>query len=86
MHVTAYTLQRGDDEIELELDYSVAPIDPGCGPSLAFPGEPPSGGEIDDLFIAGPDGKEFTPTPDELRKIEAHIYETHDYSEEPDYD
>jgi hypothetical protein len=82
----SYTLTRDDAEIELEIDYTVAPLDPGTPPSLSYPGDPPSGGEIEDLFIAGPDGAEFTPTAAELEQIERHIYATHDYYEEPDYD
>lgn len=80
-HTINYTLTRGDDEIALEVDYTVGPFDPGnsYGPPEAC--EPPSGGEIEDLFIAGPDGSEFTPTADELQAIEEHIYATHDYYE-----
>jgi len=82
MTTISYTITRGDDDIELEIDYTVAPIDPGTPASLSYPGDPPSGGEIEDLFIAGPDGAEFTPTADELQQIEAYIYETHDYYED----
>jgi hypothetical protein len=86
MPTIAYTLTRGDDEITLEVDYTVAPFDPGCSFGPPEFCDPPSGGEIEDLFIAGPDGAEFTPTAAELEQIERHIYDTHDYSEEPDYD
>ena len=81
-HVINYTLRRDDTDIDLEIDYSVTPYDPGCTYGPPEDCYPPEGGEIDDLAIFGPDGKEFTPTADELQKIEAHIYETHDYSGE----
>lgn len=86
MPTISYTLARDDAEIELEIDYTVAPFDPGTPPSLSYPGDPPSGGEIEDIAIFGPDGAEFTPTADELQQIEAHIYKTHDYSEDDYYD
>lgn len=81
-HTLDYTLVRDDDEIELEIAYSVAPLIPARGPSWDSPGEPADGGEIEDMFIAGPDGSEFTVTAAELEKIERHVYETHDYDEE----
>lgn len=79
MTTTTYTLTRDDDEIELEVDYCVSPYYPATGPSWSSPGEPAEGGEIEDIAIFGPDGAEFTPTADELRAIEQHIYETHEY-------
>lgn len=82
MPVIEYTLTRGDRDIDLEVDYTVAPFDPGCSygpPELC---EPPSGGEIEDLRIFGPDGSEFTPTAEELHEIEQHIYSHHDYSDD----
>lgn len=82
MPTTKYTITRNDSEIELEIDYRVSPRDPGCSPSLNHPGEPPSGGDIEDLFIAGPDGNEFTVTAAELDAIERHIYDTHNYYED----
>lgn len=81
MTTLAYTLARDDDEIELEIEYLVAPFYPATGPSWSSPGEPAEGGEIEDLAIFGPDGGEFTPTARELRQIEAHIYETHQYED-----
>lgn len=86
-HAIKYTLERDDETFDLEIDYSVAAYDPGNTYGLPENCEPPSGGEIEDLAIFGPDGKEFTPTAEELQKIEAHIYETHDYSDDgSDYD
>lgn len=83
MATIRYTLTRGNEEIDLEIDYTVAPYNPGrtwgCLPEDY---EPPSGGEIEDMFIAGPDGSEFTPTDAELQEIERHIYWNHDYSED----
>jgi hypothetical protein len=79
-----YKLARGDAEIMLEIDYSVAPFDPGCSVGPPECCDPPSGGEIDDLAIFGPDGNEFTPSAVELQQIEDFIYANHDY-EADDY-
>lgn len=82
MPTIRYSVTRDGNELELEIDYSVSGYHPGRRPSLSDPGEPPSGGDIDDIFIAGPDGGEFTPTAEELSRIERHIYETHEYDDD----
>lgn len=81
MPLIDFTLTRGDDDIDLEIDYTVAPYHPavvGGPPECCSPAD---GGEIEDLAIFGPDGREFTVNAAELNRIESHIYETHDYRE-----
>lgn len=81
MHSLIYTLTRGDDEIELEVEYSVSPYDPGCTYGPPENCYPPEGGEVEELS-AFRDGKPFPLTDAEREQIERHIYETHDYSDD----
>lgn len=78
-HSITYTLTRGDEDIDLEIEYSVAAYDPGNTWGLPEDCEPPSGGDIEELEITTVDGKPFQVTPDEQSKIEDHIYQNHDY-------
>lgn len=53
-HNLSYTVEEfhfaGDWlTLELDLEYTLDPYDPGCGPSYASGGEPPSGGGVADL-------------------------------------
>lgn len=80
MATMAYELERGDDLIKLELEYEVAQIDPGCGPSWSCAGEPPSGGEIEELSVLR-NGAPFELTDAETAKVEAWIYDRHDYDD-----
>lgn len=84
MHSINYTLTRGDDEFELDIEYSVAPYDPGCSYGLPENCEPPSGGEIEEMSVVH-DGDEFALTPEETEAVEQHIYQTHDYDDGGDY-
>lgn len=84
MATLTYELERGDDLIELELEYEVAPIDPGCGPSWNSPGEPPSGGEVEELSVTL-NGEPFELTDAEATKVDEFITEHHDYGEDDDY-
>lgn len=79
-----YTLTRDDAEIELEVEYTVADYHAATGPSWNDPGSPAEGGEIEELTITH-DGEPFALTDAEELKLEEHIYETHDYSED-DFD
>lgn len=85
MHSTEYTVTRDDQDIDLEIEYSVAPYDPGnsYGPPECC--DPPSGGEIEEMTVTR-DGAPFDVTDAEREKIEAHIYETHDYDDRGDPD
>lgn len=80
MSSTFYTLMRGDDEIELEVEYSVSRFYPAqnYGP----PGDcrPAEGGEVEEV-TAFHNGEHFRITADEAREIERHIYETHGYDD-----
>jgi len=84
-HTLNYTLTRDDEDIELEIEYSVSRYYPARGPSWSSPGEPAEGGEIEELEITR-DGVEFRVTNAERDKIESYVYETHDFSEEYEYD
>lgn len=90
----SYTLTRpseafGENDYQLTVYYEVAAHYPGNSWGLPEDCEPPSGGEIEELMVEH-DGKPFALTDDEQTKLEAHIYETHDYSDdsydEGDYD
>jgi hypothetical protein len=70
------------EEIELKIEYTCSPYDPGCTYGPPENCYPPEGGEIEELTAYGPDGKEFKLTDEENEKLESHIYENHDYSEE----
>lgn len=85
MPSTKFTITRGDEDIDLDIEYEVAAYDPGNTYGLPEDCEPPSGGEVEELN-AYRDDKPFDLTDAEREKVEAHIYETHDYSESPDPD
>ena len=44
-------LTRGDEDIELEVEFDMSPIIPARGPSWDSPGEPAEGGEIEVLSV-----------------------------------
>lgn len=79
MYTTTFTIERGDEQIDLEIDYDVAPYYPAQTygpPENCYPAE---GGEIEEL-TATLDGEVFALTPDEVQAVENHIYEHHDYA------
>lgn len=76
MHTTHYTIERDGEEIDLEIEYEVAPYYPTR--LYPWPGEPAEGGEITAL-TAYRDGKPFALTEAEDNKIEEWIYDNHDY-------
>lgn len=76
-----YTLVRGDQTVELDIEYDVADYDPGNSYGLPEDCEPPSGGEITELRVLF-EGALFTLTDAETNAIEQHIYVTHDYSDD----
>lgn len=78
MPSTTFTLTRGDDDIDLDIDYEVSSYDPGCSCGPPEFCEPPSGGEVESL-TAYHDGKKLVLTDAEAERIELHIVETHDY-------
>ena len=80
MHNIEFTIERDGQEIDLEIEYEVAPY---CAGNTYGPPEfcePPSGGEVEEM-TATLDGQEFPLTDAERKKIEQHIYDTHDYDE-----
>jgi hypothetical protein len=78
MHNTAFTLQRGGEEINLDIDYAVTPFFAGRRYGLPEDCEPPSGGEVEELEVFH-DGQPFALAPKEVEQIERHICETHDF-------
>ena len=74
---------EGDmEEISLEVEYSCAAYDPGNSYGPPEFCDPPSGGEIEELEVYDAEGNKFTLTEEETKKLEEHIYDTHDYSED----
>lgn len=80
-HTTSYCLTRGEEEIELEIDYDINPYDPGVTSGPPEHCYPPEGGDVHDL-TATRDGKPFELTDDEEQAICKHIEQTHDHSED----
>lgn len=70
-----YTLTRDDQTFMLDVDYEVASMTP------ATYDDPAEGGEIEELQVSL-DGQPFILTDDEEAALEAHIYATHDYSDD----
>lgn len=79
MRSTRYTLTREDD-IELDIEYSVSRFYPATGPSWSSPGEPAEGGDIEQLDITH-NGQPFEVTPAERQEIEDWIYDRHEDDE-----
>ncbi|OJF89604.1 hypothetical protein AX761_24335 [Rhizobium sp. 58] len=73
----SYTLTRGDEEIDLEIEYSLSPYDPGNSCGLPEDCDPPSGGDVEEMtaFLGG---EEFSLLAAEFDEIEAHILMTHE--------
>lgn len=87
-HSATYTLTRGDEDFELEVEYSTSPYDPGNTYGLPEDCEPPSGGEIEEMTVtlAG-ETAEFPLTDAEMAALEKWLYENTDYSDDGgDYD
>lgn len=82
---TRYTLVRDDETFVLDVEYEVAPYDPGVSWGPPEDCYPPEGGEITDLDIYHGDER-FEVTDKEREAIEQHIYETHDYSDYASYE
>lgn len=86
MPSTIFTIERDGEDIELDIDYEVAPYTPA---KLSGPPEDcheAEGGEVTSM-TAYRNGHEFKLTDAEAAKVEQHIYDNHDYAEdayEPD--
>lgn len=79
-HSLSYTLTRGEDEIELTIEYSVAAYYPAQTYGPPEDCSPAEGGEVEEMEALDADGSPFELTQEEQEKIEQHIYETHDYN------
>lgn len=78
MHSLFYTLERGDEQIDLEIQYAVARFYPARisgPPEYCYPAE---GGEVTELH-AYLDDQPFSLTDAEAAAVEGHIYQSHDY-------
>ncbi|CAA2140505.1 hypothetical protein [Hyphomicrobium sp. ghe19] len=74
MYTTNCTIERGDEQIELEVNYSLTPYYPARtygAPEDCYPAE---GGEVDEL-TAYLEGEVFALTPVEMRALERRIYQ-----------
>jgi len=80
MASTKYTFVRSGGEMEVCVDYEVAPYFPGntLGPPEFC--DPPEGGEVLEMQ-AYYQGTQINLTQKEEEEIEGYIYETHDYGE-----
>lgn len=81
MNTLTYHLSRDDEEIELTIEYSVAKYYPAQTygpPENCYPAE---GGEIEDMTVTR-DDEPFEITDAERQKIEAFIYDNHDYDDD----
>jgi hypothetical protein len=78
MYQTRCYITRDDEDIELDVYYSMSRYYParlGGPPEYCYPAE---GGEIEEL-TAYLDGKPFALTPDDARSVERQVYDNHDY-------
>lgn len=81
-----WELERGEDILAVTIDYTVTDYDPGSTYGPPEDCYPPEGGEIEELKATKEDGTIVELTSEELEKIEAHIYATHDYGSHYDED
>ncbi|PDT12146.1 hypothetical protein CO670_28980 [Rhizobium sp. J15] len=78
MFETRYTLTRGEDEIDLVIEYSLTPYHPGSRHAPPEFCAPASGGEVERLSaLLG--GALIDLTDAEYEQIERHIEESHDH-------
>lgn len=78
MNEITYHLARGDDELELTIEYSVARAYAAQTYGPPEHCSPAEGGEIEEMHVTH-DGEPITLTAEEQERIEAHIYDNHDY-------
>lgn len=83
-----WELERGEDILAVTIAYTVADYDPGSTYGPPEDCYPPEGGEVEELTATMADGTIIELTPEELDKVEKHIYATHEYGshyeEDPD--
>lgn len=77
-----WTVNRDNEEIEVEVEYEVSAYDPGSTYGPPEDCYPPEGGDIEELSVTRADGRAIELTSDEEAALEKHIYETHDYSDD----
>lgn len=74
----AYTLTRGEEDIDLTIEYSMSAYFPAQTYGPPEHCSPAEGGEIDEMTILR-DGWPFTLTEEEERAVEDFVYDHHDY-------
>lgn len=88
-HATTYTLTRGLEEYDLEVEYSYHPGYPARGPSYSSGGEPSEPPEVEfDLPILLRTSLPFALTSSEADALYTWLIETHnpdDFGPDPDY-
>lgn len=78
IHEITYTLTRSEEDIDLTIEYSVAPYYPAQTYGPPEHCSPAEGGEIESTAVMR-DGWPFTLTEEEQREVDRFIYDTHDY-------
>jgi len=78
MHLLTYTIERGDDEIDIDVEYTVGRFYPAQTYGPPEHCSPAEGGDVETLD-AFRDGEPFPLTDAERDRIEARIYDTHEY-------
>jgi hypothetical protein len=78
MHLLTHTIERGDDEIDIEIEYTVSRFYPAKTYGPPEHCSPAEGGDVEtiDAFL---DGAPLPLTDAERAQIEARIYDTHDH-------
>lgn len=78
MCIAICTIERGEDQIDIDVEYSLTRFYPAKTygpPEDCYPAE---GGEIEEL-TAYLDGKVFALTPAETQIVERQIYDNHSF-------
>ncbi len=78
MDTLAFTVTRGDEQIDVDLEYVLSPFDTGNTYGPAENCYPPEGGELEEL-VAYRDGEPFALTKAEADEAEAFILENHEH-------
>lgn len=83
------TIHRGDDELEVEVEYTISPYIPESGPTYDCGGQPAEGGEVE-LISVTIGTEKLETTPDEDDWLANYISENHeddgDFDDERDWE
>lgn len=81
MPTISYTLTRDDEDIDIEVEFEVAPYYAACTYGPPEHCSPAEGGEVEEM-TAYRDGEPIELTAEEEAKIEQFIYDHHDYEDD----